>query len=325
LETIRQRAQSLGWVQRSVSADDALATSRPFKALRDLPWARAHTARLFALDRSLAVRRARSAPERNTALFRCNRDLARALCRTLSPDIERVVIAQSLLPFVWRSGALGGREFDVLMTRPPLEMLHQRLDEALRAHPERSQLGDFRAPLDLVRDEASALEAARACITPHAHLASLLEARGLGVRKLEWQRAASTCLKNRSSRRAIAFPGPTSARKGAHDVRAVAREMDLEVVLLGSELEGAGFWSGVRTRRAERGGDSWLGEVAAVVQPAIYEEQPRVLLRALASSVPIVATPECGLGEVEGLSVVKFGDAEALSATVASVLGGQSE
>ena len=310
----------IDWVQQNANADDVLATPRPLEALRNLPWARAHTARLFALDRSIQVRRARDAARRNTAQFKCNQDLSRALCRALSPDIERVVVAQSLLPFVWRSGVLGGREFDVLMTRPPLEMLHQRLDEALRSHPERSQLGDFRAPLDLIRDEERALEAARACITPHAHLASLLEARRLEVRKLEWQRPASTCSRARSARRAIAFPGPTSARKGAHDVRAVARELDLEVVLGGSELEGAGFWSGVRTRRVARGDDSWLRGVSAVVQPAIYEEQPRALLRALAQGVPVVATRECGLGEVAGLGVVEFGDAKALSAAVASVL-----
>ena len=310
----------IGWVQQSATADDALASPRPLEALQSLPWARAHTARLFALDRSIQVRRARGAAERNTAQLLCNRDLSRALCRALSPDIERVIVAQSLLPFVWKTGALGGREFDVLMTRPPLEMLHGRLDEALRKHPERLQLGDFRAPLDLIRDEEHALEAARACVTPHAHLASLLQARGLGVTKLEWQRPASTCSQARSARRAIAFPGPTSARKGAHDVRAVARELDLEVVLGGSELEGEGFWSGVRTRRVARGDDSWLGEVRAVIQPAIYEEQPRVLVRALAQGVPVVATRECGLGEVAGLRVVEFGDAEALRAAVASVL-----
>ena len=40
------------------------------------------------------------------------------------------------------------------------------------------------------------------------------------------------------------FVGPTIARKGAYEVRDAARALDLEVVLLGSELEGAEFWSG---------------------------------------------------------------------------------
>ncbi len=310
----------LDWAKQNFGAHDALSSPRPIKALQNLPWQSVHAAQLFALDRSLQVRRSQSAPERNAAQFRCNRDLARALSRALSADIERVVIAQSLLPFAWSSGALGGRRFDVLMTRPPLSEVHKRLDRALQAHPERLQLGDFRAPLELVLDEERALEAADACITPHAHIADVLEARGLPVRRLSWKRpAASTCSGHRT--RSIAFPGPTTARKGGHDVRQIARELDLEVVLLGSELEGVGFWDGVRVRRVERGHESWLDEVACVVQPALLEEQPRVLLRALSRGVPVIATPECGLsGDEDGLELVAFGDAEALRAAVVRVL-----
>lgn len=313
------------WTRTSARMGDFLATPRPLRKLGDAAWKSVRTARMFALDRSIQVRRARNAPERNTAQFNCNRDLARALCRVLSPSIERVVVAQSLLPFVWRSGVLGGRSFGVLMTRPPLSLLHECLDGAFLAHPERVQLGDFRAPLDLVRDEQSALQAASTCITPHTHLAWLLEARGHSVQKLEWKRAASTstCRDSQAKRRAIAFPGPTSARKGAHDVREVARELNLEVVLLGSELEGEDFWAGVRVRRAPRGDESWMAEVACVVQPAILEEQPRLLLSAMARGVPVIATAECGLRQDEpGLRIVGFGDAGALRAAVESVLGG---
>ena len=34
-----------------------------------------------------------------------------------------VTLTQNLLPFLWRSGVLGGRTFDVLMTRLPLALV----------------------------------------------------------------------------------------------------------------------------------------------------------------------------------------------------------
>ena len=52
------------------------------------------------------------------------------------PEIETVWVAQSLLPFLWRDGNLGGREVRVLMTRLPLASLQRRLDDARAAHPD---------------------------------------------------------------------------------------------------------------------------------------------------------------------------------------------
>jgi hypothetical protein len=59
---------------------------------------------------------------------------------------DHACVAQSLLPHLWRDGALGGRTFDVLMTRLPLRVLHARLDEAWMRKPDRKSLCEFRAP-----------------------------------------------------------------------------------------------------------------------------------------------------------------------------------
>src|SRR5204863_3813816 len=93
------------------------------------------------------------------------------------------------------------------------------------------------------------------------------------------------------------FPAQTVARKGAYEVRDAARALDLDVLLLGSELEGPDFWDGVRTRKFDNPCEpnGWLKEVALVVQPAIAEERPRYLLAALAADVPVIAAPACGL------------------------------
>jgi len=83
---------------------------------------------------------------------------------------------------------------------------------------------------------------------------------------------------------------------------------------LGAELEGPDFWRGLRTIPA---GD-WAG-VAAVVQPALAEEQPRRLLRALAAGIPVIATPACGIEPRPGLSLVSAGDTAALIAALAAL------
>jgi hypothetical protein len=89
-------------------------------------------------------------------------------------------------------------------------------------------------------------------------------------------------------------------------------------VLLGSELEGAGFWDGVKTRKFDPvgGGDRWFEQVAVVVQPAIAEDRPRHLLMALAASVPVIATPPCGLAPQAGLTIVPVGDLGTLIAAL---------
>jgi glycosyltransferase involved in cell wall biosynthesis len=118
----------------------------------------------------------------------------------------------------------------------------------------------------------------------------------------------------------VLFPGPTAARKGAYELRAAARELDLEVVLLGSELEGDGFWEGVRTRKPAPGAHPLEG-VAAVVQPALVEDRPRMLLAALASGVPVIATDACGLPEAAGVERVDYGDAAALGRALQQFVG----
>ncbi len=279
------------------------------------------TATVETLWRSLEARRLRGAAPaqvRAAQLQGAERLALRLAERALAVDTRQVVVAQTLLPFLWRDAYLGGRTFDVLVTRFPLEHLHARLDEALTAHPERRLLGDFRAPQWLVEAETEALAAATRIVTPHAAIAALFPGRAVLI---PWHLPALPTLPSDTPRqRAIAFPGPTAARKGAYEVREAVRALDCEVVLTGNELEGADFWQGVRTRRVERTGTAWLTGVAAVVQPSVAEDQPRPLLRALAAGVPVVATQACGLGERPGVTTVASGNVEALIVALKAIL-----
>jgi VanW like protein len=284
-------------------------------------FARVGTASYRAIERALAVRRLpmQGAARRMAELAAAER-IATRLSRLLTADITKVYVAQSLLPFLWRQGHLGGREVEVLMTRLPMADLHARLDRASALHPERATLGDFRAPDWLVAAEREALADATHIVTAHAELARFFVGKAV---RLDWQRP-TVAPADRAARRAdrIAFPGPTVARKGAYEVREAALALDLEIVPCGSELEGTGFWDGVRTRRPERdgGGDAWLAGVGAVVQPAIVEDRPRHLLAALAAGVPVIATAACGLAEHDLLTIVPENDPQALIAALRQTL-----
>jgi hypothetical protein len=221
------------------------------------------------------------------------------------------------LPHLWCNGHLGGREVEVLMTRLPMGELHARLDRALAAHPERATLGDFRAPVALVEAETEALAYAARIVTPHREIARLFPDKAT---ILDWQMPTVRRAVPAARPRRIAFPGPTVARKGAHAVCEAARALGLEVVALGSELEGPDFWSGIAMRKPAPG-FGWLDQVAAVVQPAIAEERPSHLLTALVAGVPVIATPACGLAAQEGVTIVPADDTGALIAALKTVLG----
>jgi len=283
-------------------------------------FARVGSATTAALHRMIALRATGQGARRRQAEMDGAERVALSLSRLLAEDVERVCVAQSLLPFLWRNGDLGGREVSVLMTRLPMMALQARLDATFAQHPERKTLGDFRAPAWLVKAEREALAYASRIVTPHAEIARMYPGKAVLI---DWQmpRVARVERSGPAPRR-IAFPGPTIARKGAHEVREAARVLGLDVVLLGSDLEGGDFWSGIKTVQpgAKDGAHAWLRDVGAVVQPAVVEERPRHLLAALSAGVPVIATRACGLGDRDGVTTVAPGDAQALIAALREVL-----
>jgi hypothetical protein len=267
------------------------------------------TATVISLLHAIRARHATGNGQRVAAQLRRCEAVARRLSRTLTPDVTEVCVAQSLLPFLWRMGVLGGRRVTVLMTRMPMQQLQARLDRAAAAHPDRATLADFRAPADLLAAERAALEAAERIVTPHALVASRFPGK---AELLDWHIPGALRMPRSPKRRSIVFPGPSIARKGAYEVRALALRLDLEVVLLGGDLEGQGFWSGLPVRHAVRHDLSWLREAGLVVQPSLIEEQPRSLLAALGAGIPVIATPACGILPKHGITLIPENDPEAL-------------
>ncbi|MEI9893668.1 MAG: VanW family protein [Chthoniobacter sp.] len=125
------------------------------------------SATLLTLRRAWSTRRLREqGAERQRALLAWDERLARHYARQLHPEHTHLVVAQNLLPFLWRDGVLGGRTFDVLMVRLPIHALQAQLDEAARLHPESTTCADFRAPAWMADAEAQALASAEHWITP---------------------------------------------------------------------------------------------------------------------------------------------------------------
>src|SRR5690606_37055044 len=94
--------------------------------------------------------------------------IAEKITKIIPIESTHLIISQNLLPFLYKSGALGGRTFDVLMTRLPIEKLHERLDFAHSKYAESPTLKDFRASKKLIKLENEALTKALKIISPHS-------------------------------------------------------------------------------------------------------------------------------------------------------------
>jgi hypothetical protein len=275
---------------------------------------------------------------RQHALLERDRRLASAYASNLAYETGQLVVAQNLLPHLWESGALGGRNYAVLMTRAPLTDLQEALDHAACLHPLSPTLRDFRAPARLLAAEQSALQSARRFITPHSELADKLTAKyGGRVECVAWhlpQPSASLTAHppvspmaspeqrgedDRARRRLLLFAGASLARKGAYEMRAVARHLPIRLRLPEGAMEAADFWHGTDTERPRPDCDPLVG-VDCVVLPAFVEHQPRLLLRAVARGIPVICSRACGLGNHPGVTIIEAGDAAALAAAIKIVI-----
>lgn len=115
----------------------------------------------------------------------------------------------------------------------------------------------------------------------------------------------------------IVFPASTVGRKGCYELRDAIRELDAKLITLGPFIESASFWDGFDV---ERGSPDWLARADLVVLPAFVEHKPRRLLAAAAAGIPVIASPECGVSNVNGVTVVGSGDAEALVVAIGQQL-----
>ena len=281
-----------------------------FSRVRQAPWE--------VMVRSLVSRRlAAQGAERQRALLRFDEALARRYAGALPFAATHLVVSLNLLPYLWRAGVLGGRTFDVLMTRQPLATLQSALNRAHHQHPESRTLGDFRVSPEAAAVESEALAEARHWITPHRAIAKLGGSKSV---LLDWAlppgQPSAANPPAQGGKMRIAFPASTLGRKGAYEMREVAKRLDLRVALGGAVIEDAQFWGDVE---AGPSAGNWLADAQAVVLPAWVEHQPRRLLEAVAAGVPVIASEACGLEGISGVITVPEGDSMALEAALRRV------
>jgi hypothetical protein len=275
---------------------------------------------LFRLQRSLILRQTvRRGEALASGHLLAAEKLAARYAAALSYQVDRLFIAQSLLPFLWRKGVLGGRRFSVLMERMPVRILEAELDKAAEQYSQSPTLRDFRAPQWYSDAEEEALDMAELLYSPHAQVAQQCKK----TVRLPWQQPVVSQA-GAAQKDLVIFPGPTLARKGAYAVRdamrAAMRSSHLRLGVTGSDLEGAGFWDGLTVERFAWNSIPWH-RVACVLQPALVENWPRRLLEAKERSCPLIVTGACGIDAEPNHSVVHvpFGDADAVRLAVKRV------
>lgn len=270
------------------------------------------TADLAALHRSFALRTAHPGRPRAELLLAADARLAASYARRLKPGHAHLIIAQPLLPHLWRLGVLQGRSFEVLLDRLPIDAMHRTLDAARDRYPMSSTLGDFRAPEAVAAAEREALGEAVRLITPHRAVASCFPPGRVDV--LDWQPAKP--LPVRWGGKTFLFAGPTLARKGAYAMRDAMEALEIDLLIERSGEECPDFWNRIHVRQMQ----SLPEELAGVVLPAIVEHRPATLLRALAAGLPVIATEACGLPPQPGLTLIPPCDPQALRTAIAAAM-----
>lgn len=252
---------------------------------------------------------------RQQNLLAMNERLAKSYADKLTFDSLHVVVAQDLLPYLWRGGHLGGRTFDVLMTALPMDELQKRLDLAYSLHPESTTLADFRADQRLIEDETAALAAARRIVTPHTDIAKLFGERS---ELLDWVMPdRAPMARPTNNKPLIVYPASTVGRKGCYELREAIRGLDVTLMPMGAVIEKPDFWSGFETVPAAA---DWLLSADLVVLPAFVEHRPRRLIAAAAGDIPVIASIACGVEGLAGVETIETGNVEALAAGILNAL-----
>jgi hypothetical protein len=238
-----------------------------------------------------------------------DKQVAKKTAKLIPINATHLIISQNLLPFLWDEGVLGGRTYQVLMTRLPMETLHAKLDAAYTRHPESLTLNDFRAPLKLVKSETEALNRAAQVVTPHTEIASLFNNKSI---KLEWDLSKFKSQKASGGGKLL-FPASAVARKGAFEIKRLAKELELQLIITGNAIERDGFWGDFKIENAT---DDIFKDIGLVVYPAYVEHSPKLLLKAIAAGLPVITTAACGIPPGPNVVVVPTGDYEALKEAV---------
>lgn len=287
---------------------------------------------VLAIRRSLKLR---NIPKQGRALqstlLTFDKKLAIAFSKRIPVQSTHLIVSQNLLPHLYQLGCLGGRTYDVLMTRLPLATLQATLDSATEANPSSPTISDFRASQELLDLENSALKQARKLITPHAMIASLFAENAL---LLDWNIPKFIAKNNfelpDTETIKLYFPASPLARKGIYQLCESIQELEtpslkIHLLVLGKATEGSESplekisWSQASID------DLDSNKIHAVILPAYVDHSPRLLLKAIAIGIPIIATKASGLHGFADREVTIIDSLEQLTQSLAKIINKQTE
>lgn len=245
---------------------------------------------------------------RQKFLLESQQSIALSMARQIDPKARHLVVSQTLLPHLWKTGVLGGRTYDVLVNRWPMTELQRRLDEAAARYPKSVTLRDFRADEGLVHAEREALAASARIVTPHRGIAGHFGSKSI---LLDWQLPESDIRATPSENsKSWFFPASALGRKGIFEIAEAFRGSERDLLILGRANEGMGdLLKGVKHRPAS---PDDLPDCAGLVIPAWVEHEPRLALKALAMGIPVIASKACGLPAHPLLKEIDAGDVQGL-------------
>jgi hypothetical protein len=269
------------------------------------------------LIRAFKVRAAKTPPDSRRAHLDSTARIAQALIKKIPYTTQHLVIDIAFLadldPFL-----LQGRQTTVFLTRWPLKLIHELLDQGASKLKDAPQLADFRASQTRVESEWQSLKRASKILTSNPSLAQLLRQHGFSQVELTPYQLPQQSLPSstQTETKYLFFPGPTAARKGAHAVREVASQTKLPLAVAGKNLEDPNFWQGITllnpsTHPAEN--------ALAIISPGIYEDRPTRLLPFLKSQVPIITTPTSGLPDLPHIHLSEFNEVDCMLAHLAKI------
>lgn len=242
----------------------------------------------------------RLAPKNKNNVFelslQLDKKIAIAASRKISIDTTHLVISQNLLPFIFETGVLGGRTYDVLMTRLPIEKLHERLDIAYLLNPESKTLNDFRASKKTIELENLALTKARKIITTHSEIAEIFKNK---VEKLIWD--STTPSKSQIRGKKVLFPASIIDRKGAFEIKRLLEELEINLVVSGKIIGNDTFRKSSKIEKFNGN----FEQIGLVVYPTYVENQPRQILTALSKGIPVITTTACGIESSELVKIIE--------------------
>jgi hypothetical protein len=110
----------------------------------------------------------------------------------------------------------------------------------------------------------------------------------------------------------VLFPASAVGRKGAYEIRRLAKELNLNLTISGRTVENDNFWDDLKTEKFNGAFD----QIGLIVYPTFIEHQPRQILKAISKGVTVVTTTACGLDGSDLVEIVEINNFEQLKNAV---------